>query len=477
MTKDKDFKDLVHARAAETGEKYTAARERMLEEGAEEGTPRRIFGLESRYVADVDFGEARTVSPDEANRHLFRRTALWDGAVNRYLANGSRLYLATEHVVEYATPESVTAREAVCHQRAGERRLTQIRESAQQSLRADGVKAHFELLPTRSRDGGCHENYSAMREFPVDQVTRVLVPFLVTRQVVTGGGGIAETSEGRRFVLSPRLRRLAQAVAGDEFTPRLVNVDASPHADPHRFRRIHIDGGDVSRSEATAVLKLAMTALVLRVVEDGSGALGDLTLDDPIEAVGRVGLDPTCKATIRLRSGEVMTAVDVQEAVLGAVRSHVSAAGATNEERRAVSQWQETLDGLRSDVSLLADSVEWIARLQRLSEEFGDLSLTEASHLDRSLDLTGYSEETFAAHQVFSEAEVDAALRLAPRSTRAFARGRFINACLKAGKSYTVDWSHLKLSDEANRTLILKDPFAADDPVVARYLDYVEGAT
>ncbi len=56
MTRDKNFKDLVRTRASETGERYTAAREQMLEESGAEAEQARIVGLESRYTADFDAG-------------------------------------------------------------------------------------------------------------------------------------------------------------------------------------------------------------------------------------------------------------------------------------------------------------------------------------------------------------------------------------------------------------------------------------
>ena len=471
MTKDKDFKDLVHARAAETGEKYTAARERMLEDGPDQGGPPRIVGLENRYVVSADLDSGHHLPPAEVVRHLSRATPAGARSPNIYLSNGGRLNVPVEGTIEYATPECSSAREALCHVRAGEALLAELARLAGQRLAEEGVKAVFQIAVDRAAAGVSHESYLAPRSFPAQRIHEFLVPFLVTRQVFAGSGGVVDTPDGARFVLSPRAY---SASPGDSGRPdRLVDADANPHADPERYRRIHIDAGDVNRSDTTAWLKVAATRLVLRVIEEASDALGEfLTLEDPLVAFRDISLDPTCKATVGLLSGPPLTAVDVQSLVLRAVHRHVAKTSSTNEERRAIEQWQRTLDGLRSEPTTLAGSVEWVERWARL-QEAGE-GLTAAA---KKLDTLVGTDERWSAHRVCSDAEAQTALKTAPTGTRAAFRGRFIEACTRGRRDYTVDWSHLKLNDEANRTLILKEPFATDDPRVARYLDYAEGGT
>jgi len=42
-------------------------------------------------------------------------------------------------------------------------------------------------------------------------------------------------------------------------------------------------------------------------------------------------------------------------------------------------------------------------------------------------------------------------------------RGTFIKAAKEWRRDYTVDWVHLKLNDEMQRTVLLKDPFKSTD--------------
>jgi proteasome accessory factor A len=57
-----------------------------------------------------------------------------------------------------------------------------------------------------------------------------------------------------------------------------------------------------------------------------------------------------------------------------------------------------------------------------------------------------------------------------PQTTRARLRGEFIKAAQEAKSDYTVDWVHLKLNDQAQRTVLCKDPFVATDERVDRLI-------
>ena len=57
-----------------------------------------------------------------------------------------------------------------------------------------------------------------------------------------------------------------------------------------------------------------------------------------------------------------------------------------------------------------------------------------------------------------------------PQTTRAKLRGEFIRAAQEGRNDYTVDWVHLKLNDQAQRTVLCKDPFVAVDERVERLI-------
>ena len=92
---------------------------------------RRIFGIENEYGVTCTFDGQRRLTPDEVARYLFRKVVSWGRSSNVFLGNGSRLYLDVGSHPEYATPECDDVREAVIHDKAGERIIEGLVEDAQ----------------------------------------------------------------------------------------------------------------------------------------------------------------------------------------------------------------------------------------------------------------------------------------------------------------------------------------------------------
>ena len=78
--------------------------------------------------------------------------------------------------------------------------------------------------------------------------------------------------------------------------------------------------------------------------------------------------------------------------------------------------------------------------------------------------------------RVVQDSDVVAAMTQPPATTRAALRGKFVTAALASGLDYTVDWVHLKLNDQAQRTVLCKDPFLAEDARVDRLIEGIEAA-
>ena len=70
-----------------------------------------------------------------------------------------------------------------------------------------------------------------------------------------------------------------------------------------------------------------------------------------------------------------------------------------------------------------------------------------------------------------SDIEIFQAKSVPPQTTRAKLRGDFIAAAQAAGRDFTVDWVHLKLNDQAQRTVLCKDPFRAHDERVHKLIE------
>ena len=164
---------------------------------------------------------------------------------------------------------------------------------------------------------GAHENYLVARGVPFGDIVAHLTAFLVTRQVFCGAGKVG-SENGRPavpFQLSQRADFFEEEVGLETTLKRpIVNTRDEPHADPARYRRLHVIPGDANLSEKQIFLKLGSTALVLAALE--AGALGPpLVLEDPVGAMWRVSHDPGLRRTVRLAG---LTTVPAEDVLIGA---------------------------------------------------------------------------------------------------------------------------------------------------------------
>ena len=118
---------------------------------------------------------------------------------------------------------------------------------------------------------GCHENYLMSRATPFADIVRYLTPFFVTRQVICGAGRVGRGADGREegFQISQRADFFEVEVGLETTLKRpIINTRDEPHADPEKYRRLHVIIGDANMSELSTYLKLGTTALVLSMIED-----------------------------------------------------------------------------------------------------------------------------------------------------------------------------------------------------------------
>ena len=235
---------------------------------------RRIFGLENEYGVTCTFRGQRRLSPDEVARYLFRRVVSWGRSSNVFLRNGARLYLDVGSHPEYATPECDNLIDLVTHDKAGERILEGLLVDADTRLREEGIAGDIYLFKNNTDSAGnsygCHENYLVGRHGEFGRLADVLIPFLVTRQIICGAGKVLQTPRGAVYCVSQRAEHIWEGVSSATTRSRpIINTRDEPHADAERFRRLHVIVGDSNMSETTMLLKVGATDLVLRMVEAG----------------------------------------------------------------------------------------------------------------------------------------------------------------------------------------------------------------
>lgn len=440
---------------------------------------RRIFGIENEYGVTYTEGGQRRLTPDEVARYLFRRVVSWGRSSNVFLENGARLYLDVGSHPEYATPECDSPLQAVLHDKAGERLLLDLATDAGAQLANDGIHGRVSVFKNNTDSAGnsygCHENYLVTREGDFSGLTDALIPFLVSRQVFSGAGKVLTTPRGTVFCLSQRADHIWEGVSSATTRSRpIINTRDEPHADAETYRRLHVIVGDSNMNEFTNWLKIATTDLVLRMLEE-SPVTRDLTLDNPIRAIRDISHDITGSRRVPLANGREMSALDLQEVYLEQVDRFIRVRDDTTEDdREVVSKWAWVLDRLRHGPQDLRGHLDWVAK-HHLVEHWrarhdAPLSNPRVAMLDLAYHDIDPERGLFHVLQrrgdtvrLLTDDAIAKAVDEPPATTRAALRGRFITAAKAAGRDFTVDWVHLKLNDQTQRTVLCKDPLSAHD--------------
>jgi proteasome accessory factor A len=447
---------------------------------------RRIFGVETEFGVTCTFHGQRRLSPDEVARYLFRRVVSWGRSSNVFLRNGSRLYLDVGSHPEYATAECDALVQLVTHDKAGERILEDLLIDAERRLADEGIGGDIFLFKNNTDSAGnsygCHENYLVARAGEFSRIVDVLLPFLVTRQLICGAGKVLQTPRGAVYCLSQRAEHIWEGVSSATTRSRpIINTRDEPHADAERYRRLHVIVGDSNMSEVTTLLKVGVANLVLEMIEEGV-AFRDFTLDNPIRAIREISHDLTGRRPVRLAGGREASALDIQREYYARAVEHVARRGSDPVTDRVMELWGRTLDAVeREDHTLIDREIDWAIK-HRLVERYRrkhqmDLSSPRVAQLDlayhdirRGRGLFDLLARKALVDRVTDDGEIEAAKDTPPASTRAKLRGDFIAAAQAAGRDFTVDWVHLKLNDQAQRTVLCKDPFRSVDERVERLI-------
>jgi proteasome accessory factor A len=449
---------------------------------------RRIYGIENEYGITCTVDGTRRLSPDEVARYLFRKVVSWGRSSNVFLVNGARLYLDVGSHPEYATPECDSVRQVVTHDKAGERILEQLVASAEERLREEGIDGDVYLFKNNTDSAnnsyGCHENYLTTRRDEQAEYDEVLIPFLVTRQIWAGAGKIYENARGGAgYSISQRAAHIWEGVSSATTRSRpIINSRDEPHADAELYRRLHVIVGDSNMSEYAAFLKVGSCGLLLRMLEEPNVVFRDMTLENPIRAIREISNDLTCRRPVRLASGREMSALDIQREFLDRALRFVQHRETTPEEDQVLAMWQHCLDGIEEDPLSLNRECDWVAKYH-LVEAFRSrhgLALSDPRVLlldlqyhdvDRRRGLYYRMLERGLMERITTDREISIAVEEAPTTTRARLRGDFIRRAKERRRDFTVDWVHLKLNDQAQRTVLCKDPFRSEDDRVEKLID------
>ena len=447
---------------------------------------RRIFGVETEYGITCTFRGQRRLSPDEVARYLFRGVVSWGRSSNIFLRNGARLYLDVGSHPEYATPECDSIVDLVAHDKAGERILEGLIVEADRRLREEGIAGEIYLFKNNTDSAGnsygCHENYLVPRQEELGRLTDILTPFLVTRQMICGAGKVLQTPRGAVYCVSQRAEHIWESVSSATTRSRpIINTRDEPHADAERFRRLHVIVGDSNMSETTMLLKVGSTGLVLRMIEAGV-VPRDMTLDNPIRAIREVSHDMTGRSRVRLANGREMSALEIQYEYLTRARNFTSENGLNPISERVLEMWERALQAIETgNLDKVAREIDWVTKYQLIERYRARHDLPLSSPRVAQLDLAYHDvrrgrglyyllQRSGVVDRVTRDLDIFEAKSIPPQTTRAKLRGDFVRRAQEKRRDFTVDWVHLKLNDQAQRTVLLKDPFRSVDERVERLI-------
>ena len=446
---------------------------------------RRIFGIENEYGVTCTLRGQRRLSPDEVARYLFRRVVSWGRSSNVFLENGARLYLDVGSHPEYATPECDNLLELVAHDKAGERVLESLVTSAEERLAEEGIRGEIFLFKNNTDSAGnsygCHENFLVSRHGDFQRMVDTLIPFFVTRQIFAGAGKLLQTARGPMFSMAQRSEHIWEGVSSATTRSRpIINTRDEPHADAERYRRLHVIAGDSNMSEYATYAKVGTAAAILQMIEDDV-VFRDVTIENPIRAIREISHDTTCRRKIRLQNGRELSALDIQWEYLERALRYARSPGFPAPVQKAVEMWEHLLTGLEKDPLSLDREVDWVIKyhlIERSREKWDlplahpKLALIDLSYHDvnRGRGLYYIMERRGYVDRAVTDAAIAAAMMVPPQTTPARLRGEFIKAAKAKKRDFTVDWVHLKLNDQAQRTVLCKDPFKAVDERVEKLI-------
>jgi proteasome accessory factor PafA2 len=361
------------------------------------------------------------------------------GLANVILTNGARLYVDHAHP-EYSTPEVTTPLDIVKWDKAGELVMLDAQRMAAQNAATAPIHLYKNNTDNKGASYGAHENYLMSRATPFGDIVRHLTPFFVSRQVFCGSGRVGIGQDGREngFQLTQRADYFEVEVGLETTLKRpIINTRDEPHADPERYRRLHVIIGDANLAEVSTYLKVGTTSLVLAMIEDRF-ITSDLSIDGAVATLRAVSHDPTLRELITLQDGRKLTACQLQEEYLELARKYVDdrlGSDADDQTTDVLERWESVLTRLQRDPMLCARELDWVAKLKLLQSyrdrdgldwDSAKLQLIDYQYSDIRPDKGLYHRlvQLGKIERLLGDPEVERAMHQPPDDTRAYFRGR-----------------------------------------------------
>ncbi len=391
-----------------------------------------------------------------AEQDAHRPFSFHDMKSDLVLPNGARFYNDHTHP-EYSTPECRSLRDMVAHDRAGERILWMAAQRRNKTLGGPMVQLYKNNTDFHGHSYGCHDNYLVSRALNFENLTRGLMPFLVSRQLIAGAGKVGREAQEHGFVpggfqISQRADFMEAELGVDTMHNRpILNTRDEPHANRERYRRLHLIVGDANMCEYATALKVGTTRVVLDMI--AGGLVPPCELDSPVQAIQALSRDPELNTLVNRKAGGMISGLDIQREYLNLARKFFIEMD--EETTWILCEWEHVLDLLERDRLQLVGRIDWVTKWWLL-ETF---SQAEAVGWDdpwlASLDLEYHNidperglffglEAEGRTTRICQEPEIQEAINHGPLDTRGGLRGLCVQ---RFGKDITsIQWEGVDFS-------------------------------
>jgi proteasome accessory factor A len=177
-----------------------------------------------------------------------------------------------------------------------------------------------------------------------------------------------------------------------------------------------------------------------------------------------------------------MSALEIQYEYLTRARDFTSSSGLNTISERVLEMWERVLQAIETgNLDKIAREIDWVTKYQLIERYRARHDLPLSSPRVAQLDLAYHDvrrgrglyyllQRSGAVERVPRDLDIFEAKSIPPQTTRAKLRGEFIRRAQERRRDFTVDWVHLKLNDQAQRTVVCKDPFRSVDERVERLI-------
>ena len=412
------------------------------------------------------------------------------GLANVILTNGARLYVDHAHP-EFSTPEVTNPLDIVRWDKAGEQVMLDAQKRAAALPGGQPILLYKNNTDGKGASYGAHENFLMRRSTPFADIVKHLTPFFVSRQVVCGAGrvGIGQDGRDHGYQISQRADFFEVEVGLETTLKRpIINTRDEPHADPEKYRRLHVIIGDANLAEISTYLKVGTTALVLAMIEDRF-IDRDLGVDGPVSALRAVSHDPSLQQLVTLHDGRRLTAVQLQMEYLDLARKYVEdryGSDADDQTLDVLARWESVLDRLERDPMSLATELDWVAKLKLLEQyrqrdglawDDPKLQLIDIQYSDIRPEKGLYQRlvQGGRIQRLLTDETVERAMHEPPTDTRAYFRGRCLERYPAAVAAASWDSVILDLSGrESLQRVPTIDPLRGSQAHVGELFDRCE---